>query len=55
MNDIRLTARGRKVRNVLVVTVVLVLLWKFNDITTPEACKVAVEDMSGACKRLLFP
>lgn len=55
MKNVRLTARGKMVRNILVTAAVLALLWLVNDLTTPEACKVAVDEMSGACKRLLFP
>jgi hypothetical protein len=55
MNDIRLTRRGRNIRNFIILAVVVLLAWRINDLTTPEVCKVAVEDMSGACKRLLFP
>jgi hypothetical protein len=55
MNDIRLTQRGRTIRNIIVIIAVTLLVWRLNDLTTPEVCKVAVEDMSGACKRLLFP
>ena len=50
-----LTARGRMVRDfIIIAAVVAAALWVL-DMTTPEICKVPVEEMSGACKRLLFP
>lgn len=55
MTTIRLTARGRKVRNAIVTAAIILLAWRLNDLTTPEACKVSIEAMSQACKGLLYP
>jgi hypothetical protein len=46
-----ITKRGWFVIGVLVV---LVLWWAF-DVTTPEECKVEIENMSQFCKDLLYP
>lgn len=54
-NKIRLTRRGCIVRDVLVFLLVAALVWWALDATTPESCKVPVEHMSAACKRLLYP
>lgn len=54
-NKIRLTRRGRIVRDIVVFVVVAAITWWALDASTPEACKVPVEQMSHACKRLLFP
>jgi hypothetical protein len=45
--------RARRTFIVLTLLIFLgfVLLWA----TTPEECRVAVEHMSEACKRLMFP
>jgi hypothetical protein len=54
MNTVRLTRRGRIVRNIVVAIALYLLFAWLNDITTPEHCKVAFEDMSESCKRLLY-
>ena len=54
-NPIRLTKRGKLVRDTAVFVLVLAAaLWAL-DFTTPDACRVPVAQMSGECKRLLFP
>lgn len=54
-NKIRLTRRGRIVRDIVVFVVVAAVVWWLSDVTTPDACKVSVDQMSHACKDLLFP
>lgn len=52
---VRLTRRGRILRNIIVgILVVLFCLW-LNDITTPDECKVPFEQMSQGCISLLYP
>lgn len=51
MESIRLTRRGKIVLGVVIAVVVY---WLF-DITTPEQCKVAIEDMSQWCKDFRYP
>ena len=50
-----LTKRGKRVRNFFITIVVLYILYKLFDLTTPEQCKVPVEQMSQFCKDLLYP
>ena len=50
-----LTKRGKRVRNFFITIVVLYILYKLFDVTTPEQCKVPVEQMSQFCKDLLYP
>lgn len=52
---IRLTRRGRIVSIVLVVILGYLAFAWLDNITTPEKCKVPVEQMSQGCKDLLFP
>jgi len=47
----RITRRGKIVLGILFVVAVC---WAY-DITTPEQCKVAIEDMSEWCKDLRYP
>jgi hypothetical protein len=47
----RLTRRGKIV---LGIVFVIVVCWLY-DITTPEQCKVAIENMSEWCKDLRYP
>lgn len=54
-SKIRLTKRGKIVRNVVITLIAVAVFVWLNDVTTPEACKVPVEQMSAGCKRLLFP
>lgn len=47
----RLTRRGKIVLGILFVVAVY---WAY-DITTPDQCKVAIENMSEWCKDLRYP
>lgn len=47
----KLNRRGKIVVTILILTLVA---WLF-DVTTPDQCKVPVEQMSGFCKDLLYP
>jgi len=51
MENIRLTRRGKIV---LGIVVAIIVYWLY-DITTPDQCKVAVENMSQWCKDLRYP
>ena len=51
MAKARLTRRGKIVLGILFVVVVY---WAY-DITTPDQCKVAIEQMSEWCKDLRYP
>jgi len=48
---VRLTRRGKIVLGIFTFVVVC---W-FYDITTPDQCKVAIENMSQFCKDLRYP
>lgn len=54
-----LTRRGRRVRAVIRfifwTLVIFGVLWIVGEITTPETCKVELENMSEFCKELRFP
>jgi galactitol-specific phosphotransferase system IIC component len=51
----KLTKRGRIVRNLIIAIIFIAIFsWLF-DITTPKQCKVPVEQMSQFCKDLLYP
>jgi hypothetical protein len=51
----KLTRRGRIVRN-LVITILLFLLFSFLfNVTTPQECKVPIDEMSQFCLDLLYP
>ena len=50
-NKARLTRRGKIV---LAVVFVIAVCWLY-DITTPDQCKVAIENMSEWCKDLRYP
>ena len=52
---VRLTARGRLVRNIVIVVIAYLAFAWVIDATTPDACKVPVEKMSYGCKALLYP
>jgi hypothetical protein len=55
MMGVRLTKRGRYVVGTALFLAFLTV-WAFLDnATTPEACKVPVEQMSQFCKDLLYP
>jgi predicted RND superfamily exporter protein len=51
----RFNKRGRIVVGFIIFAIFLALFAFFNDITTPEQCKVPVEEMSTFCKNLLYP
>jgi hypothetical protein len=52
---VRLNKRGRYVVGTLLF-VIFIAVWAFLDnATTPEACKVPVEQMSEFCTSLLYP
>ena len=52
---IRLTQRGRVVRNI-VVGILIVTLWAVLDnLTTPERCKVPTSQMDQGCLNVLYP
>jgi hypothetical protein len=43
------------IRRIVVVAIFLLIIgWAFNA-TTPDECKVSVEEMSNFCKDLLYP
>ncbi len=50
-----LTKRGVIVRNVVIALLVLLAVMVADSITTPDACKVDVNQMSQGCKDLLYP
>jgi hypothetical protein len=51
----KLTKRGRIVRNFFITIILIAIFaWLF-DITTPKQCKVPIEVMSQYCKDLLYP
>ena len=51
----KLTKRGRRVRAVLLTALILATVWLLNDATTPDQCKVEVENLSQFCLDLLYP
>jgi hypothetical protein len=51
---VRLTARGRLVRNIIIAILAFLAYAWLNDITTPEQCKVPVEQMSSGCKSIVY-
>jgi hypothetical protein len=51
MENARLTRRGKIVLGILFV---IAVCWAY-DITTPDQCKVAIENMSEWCKDLRYP
>jgi hypothetical protein len=46
-----ITRRGK----IVLTLIVLAVIWWAFDATTPEQCKVPLEQMSGFCKDLLYP
>ena len=51
----KLTKRGRIVRNFFIAIILIAIFWWLFDITTPEQCKVPIDEMSNFCKDLLYP
>jgi hypothetical protein len=51
MENARLTRRGKIVLGIVIAVIVY---WLY-DITTPNQCKVAIENMSEWCKDLRYP
>jgi len=51
MENARLTRRGKIVLGIVMAVIVY---WLY-DITTPDQCKVAIENMSEWCKDLRYP
>ncbi len=52
---IRLTQRGRIVRNIVVGILVFTLWGVLENITTPDKCKVPTSQMDQSCLNLLYP
>ena len=50
-----LTKRGVIVRNIVIALLVLLAVTVADSITTPDACKVDISQMSQGCKELLYP
>lgn len=50
-----LTKRGRFVVGLILFAIFIAVFAFFNDVTTPEQCKVPLEEMSTFCKNLLYP
>jgi len=54
-----LTRRGRRVKAIARALawglIILAVLWIVGEITTPDSCKVELENMSEFCKELRFP
>jgi hypothetical protein len=47
----KLNRRGKIVVTVLIIAVI----WWLFDVTTPDQCKVPIDEMSNFCKDLLYP
>lgn len=50
-----LTKRGVIVRNIIIALLALLAFAVVDSITTPDACKVDISEMSQGCKDLLYP
>jgi hypothetical protein len=50
-----ITRRGIIVRNIVIALLVLLAIAVVDSLTTPDACKVDVSQMSQGCKDLLYP
>ena len=46
-----ITRRGK----IVLAVVILAIVWWLFDVTTPDQCKVEIEQMSQYCKDLLYP
>jgi hypothetical protein len=51
MAKTRLTRRGK----IVLAIVVMAIVWWLFDVTTPEQCKVPVEQMNQFCLDLMYP
>lgn len=51
----KLTRRGRIVRNLFIVGLLIALFSFLFNVTTPQQCKVPVNEMSQFCLDLLYP
>lgn len=51
MTKARLTRRGK----IVLTLAILAVVWFLFDVTTPDACKVAVENMPQWCVDLMYP
>lgn len=51
---VRLTRRGRILRNILIAIIAFLAYAWLNDITTPDHCKVPVEQMTKGCIALVY-
>lgn len=51
----KLTRRGRIVRNIAVIILVFAVLWLVEYVTTPPICRGKVETLSQFCLDLRFP
>ena len=52
----KLTKRGRMVRNFFITLIVIAVVWFLFDVTTPDTCKnKSVEQLSQYCIDLLYP
>jgi hypothetical protein len=52
---VRLTARGRFVRNIFIGILALLAFYWADQATTPEKCKVEFEKLDQGCLDLLYP
>lgn len=50
----KLTKRGRIVRNLFITLLVVIVFYWLLDITTPKICKVPVSQMNTFCKELIY-
>lgn len=55
MEKVRLTRRGRIVRNIAIAILFLAALALIEYVTTPPICRVPLEEMSQFCKDLRYP
>lgn len=55
MTQVRLTRRGKIVRNTIITLITVAALLWLNNATIPDECKVPFEEMSTGCVKLLFP
>jgi hypothetical protein len=51
MTKTRLTRRGK----IVVAIIAVAIFWWLNDVTTPDECKVPIDQMSQFCIDLMYP